>query len=485
MRLEIRLLGGFQSVVDGRVVVPGGGKRRAMLAGLALTANRSVSLDRLAGMVWAGLPPASALPNLRSYAAGLRRLLADRLVARPRAYELRLDPRELDVTEFARLAAQGRDRLADADPSGAIAPLTAALGLWRGAAGEGVPRGTRLDDQWIGLEAQRVLVFEELAEARLAVGRHADLITELRSHLTAHPLRERAWKHLMLALYRSGDVPAALTAYRAARTALDEQLGIEPGEELAGLHRAILDRSPAISSDPLAELIVVTSPADPLPATAPNRPSVEPPPDGWLASSTGQPYASGPAGTVPRELPADPVTFVGRSREVAAAATALSGTASAVLVVTGPPGGGKTALAVRAAHAAAAAFPDGQLFVDLGGDPQTGSDEVLARVLRGLGVAPADVPETTDERAGRFRSLTADRRILLVVDGVTGTAQIRHLIPAGAGPALVVVGQRFLGGLDGVRRVDLGPLAAPRRGRCWPRTPEPVRSRPILPAPTS
>ncbi|OKI58007.1 hypothetical protein A6A27_07150 [Micromonospora sp. CB01531] len=276
-------------------------------------------------------------------------------------------------------------------------------------------------------------VFEELAEARLAVGQHAQLLAQLRAHLAAHPLRERTWGQLMLALYRCGDVPAALAVYRDARAVFSEQLGIEPGDGLVSLHRAMLDRAPELSyAAPSGPAVAPAAPA------AEGRTSV-----GWA---------------VPRELPADLVAFVARVREVADVVAALRGPAPTAVVVTGPAGSGKTALAVRAAHQVAADFPDGQVFVDLGPGTAVTPGEVLARVLRALRVAPADVPENDDERAGWFRSLVAGRRLLLVVDGVTRAAQVRPLIPAVPGPALIVVGARRLGSLDGVRRVTLRPL---------------------------
>ncbi|MFG2056124.1 BTAD domain-containing putative transcriptional regulator [Micromonospora sp. NPDC048930] len=433
MELQIRLLGTVELCVDGQAVTPGAAKRRAVLAGLAIEANHTVTLPRLAQMVWSEHPPASAVANLRTHAAGLRRTLGDRLVARPQAYELRLAPHELDVTEFQRLAGEGRALLASADPAGAIETLSTALAWWRGPSGDGLPRGTALDNRWASLDEQRLQVFEELADARLAAGEHGHLLSELRGHLAAHPLRERAWGQLMLALYRCGDVPAALTVYRDARAVLDEQLGLEPGEELARLHRAMLDRAPELSYVPPATPIM-TAPAP----AAETRPGV-----GWA---------------VPRELPADPVTYVGRTRETAdVVANVTAGTPTAV-VVTGAAGSGKTTLAVRAGHAVSAEFPDGQVFVDLGYRTSVKPGEVLARVLRALGVPAADVPENTDERAGWFRSLVAGRRLLLVVDGVTRAAQVRPLLPAGPGPALIVVTQRHLGSLDGVRRVALRPV---------------------------
>lgn len=269
-----------------------------------------------------------------------------------------------------------------------------------------------------------------MVEARLAAGQHHDLLPELREHLAAHPLRERAWGQLMLALYRSGDVPAALTAFRDARTTLDEHLGIKPGEELAALHLAILDRAPEVS---------YTRPPDVIVASAPEPIDVVK----W---------------TVPRELPADLVTFVGYREVTADIVATVSGATPAAVVITGPPGNGKTAIAVRAGHAAAADLPDGQIFVDLKYQTSIAHDEVLARVLRALGIAATDMPDSGEERAGRWRSLTARRRLLLVVDGVTRAAQVRPLLPAGPGPALIVVSQRYLGSLDGVHRIDLSPL---------------------------
>lgn len=213
----------------------------------------------------------------------------------------------------------------------------------------------------------------------------------------------------------------------------------------------MLDRAPELAYTPPPTL-VATAAAPVAPPSAPGAAGVAPP----LSSLVG-----GAGWAVPRELPAGLVTFVGRGRETAEVVTALRGaTPAAAVVVTGAFGSGKTALAVRAAHAVAADFPDGQVFVDLGYRPSVTPDEVLARVLRALGVPAADVPAGADERAGWFRTRVADRRLLLVVDGVTGAQQVRPLIPAGPGPALVVVAQRQLRSLDGVRRVALAPVDA-------------------------
>ncbi|MGC4747615.1 AfsR/SARP family transcriptional regulator [Micromonospora sp. DT201] len=250
MKIDVRLLGTVELRVDDQLVTVGAAKRRAVLAGLALEANRPVSLDRLSQMVWAGSTPASAVANLRSHVAGLRRAVGDRIVAHPGGYELRLAAGELDVVEFLRLAGDARAGRDNVAPVTVIGRLTDALAQWRGPAGGGVPRSTSLDNRWATLDEQRLQIFEELAEVRLTVGEHADLLADLREHLAAHPLRERAWGQLMLALFRCGDTPAALSAYRAARDSLYDQLGIEPGSELAALHRAMLDRSPELGWAP-------------------------------------------------------------------------------------------------------------------------------------------------------------------------------------------------------------------------------------------
>ncbi|WP_262285997.1 BTAD domain-containing putative transcriptional regulator [Micromonospora sp. MA102] len=428
MEIHVRLLGTMELWVDGRQLTPGAAKRRTVLAGLALEANRPVSLHGLAGMVWSD-PPSSAVANLRSHAAALRQAVGDRLLARPQAYELRLAPGELDVTDFQRLAEEGRSRLSERNPAGAIDALTSAMDRWRGTAGDGLSRGTLLDNHWASLEEQRLQVFEDLMDAQLAVGAHSAVLPQLRRLLSAHPLRERSWGQLIVALYRRGDVPAALVAYRDARATLRDQLGIEPGEELQRLHRAVLDRSLELSHQAPSPTVAV-------------REDVK--------------RGGGPP--VPRELPAALGAFVGRTREHAEVLAALSAPASAAAVISGAAGSGKTSLAVRAAHAVTVRFPDGHVYVDLHYQPSFSGDEVLARVLRALGVDGAAIPERACERAGRVRSLLAERRILIVADGVTHAAQVRALVPAGPGSALIVVTQRHLRSLDGVPRVDLDPM---------------------------
>ena len=248
MLIELCMLGPIELYVAGRAVALGPPKRRAMLAALAMERDQPVSLDRLSGAVWAGLPPRSAVANLRTHAASLRRVLGDRIVAVSGGYRMRIDASEVDAYEFLQLAEEGRSALRGDDPRTAARCLTKALALWRAAAaGEGLPRGTCLDVQFAELDEQRLNVFEDLVEARLALAEHDEVLPALRQHVARHPLRERAWGHLMLALYRAGDLAAALQAYRGARTTLHDELGVKPGPELAAMHRAMLERSPSLA----------------------------------------------------------------------------------------------------------------------------------------------------------------------------------------------------------------------------------------------
>jgi DNA-binding SARP family transcriptional activator len=434
MSFEVRLLGCVELDRDGTKLPLGPAKRRALLAALALDANRPVSLDRLTGSLWAGRAPDSAVANLRTHVAELRRHLGDRLVARPRAYLLRLEDGELDADRFTALAERGRTALHAGDPATALSCLAAALGIWRGQAGQDLPADSPLHGRFAVLDHGRLAVFEDYVQARMALDPHADVVPDLRRHLGLAPLRERAWAQLMLALYRAGDVAAALAAYAEARTVLREDLGIEPGPELGSLQRAILDRAPALSAP--------ASRAGPAaPAYAPAR--------------------------VPRQLPPEQPTFVGREDEVAALESALRAAARGdgppVIGVSGSGGVGKSAVALCAAHRAADAFPDGQAWIDLRGSQrrlsQLSAGEALGRVLRALGVPAGEVLPTTDERAAQYRALVAGRRLLVVADNALDAAHVRPLIVPGGGSALLVTSRRGLATVDGAVSIRVGPMA--------------------------
>jgi hypothetical protein len=256
------------------------------------------------------------------------------------------------------------------------------------------------------------------------------LVPELRAMAAEHPFRERLWRQLILALYRCGDVTGALATFTRARNLLTEELGIEPGQELTRLHRAVLHRDPA--------LLGRSAQAGPRP---------------HAPSSNGAPVPD----RVPHELPAAVTGFVGRARELAAIERATTTAAGpAVVVVHGPPGVGKTALVVKAAHRLADRFGDGQVYVDLldAGSPAS----VLGRVLRALGVPAAEVPHGLPESVARYRSVTAHRRILVVLDNASCESQVRPLLPGSAGCAVLVAARRALTGLDGATQLAGRPF---------------------------
>ncbi|MGN9843115.1 AfsR/SARP family transcriptional regulator [Nonomuraea sp. H19] len=247
MGLRFGILGPVRLWRDGTVVPLGTTKQRLLLTRLLLEPNRAVSHDRLFSALWEDDPPKSALANVRSYTNLLRKDLDGRLRAHPPGYLLSVEPGELDVTEFNELVQQGRGAMGGDRYEEALGYLTAALALWRGAAAEDLPRTVGLAAQLDALEEQRYLAIEECARARLALGRHSEIIGGLRETLALRPTRERLWGHLMVALYRTGDVAGALTVYAEARRALDRELGIEPGPELAELHQLMLNRDPRLS----------------------------------------------------------------------------------------------------------------------------------------------------------------------------------------------------------------------------------------------
>jgi DNA-binding SARP family transcriptional activator/tetratricopeptide (TPR) repeat protein len=252
--MEFRILGPLE-VADGRDHVPlGPEKQRAVLAMLLLEANHAVPVERLIDGLWADAPPERSVKAIHTYVSRLRKVVpAERLRTQPPGYSIEVAPDELDLDCFERLLADGQQALDDGDPGGASAALAQALGLWRGpplaefaepfAAAE---RG-RLEE--LGLRAREARI-----EADLALGRHTELVGELERLVSEHPLRERLYRQLMLALYRSGRQAEALTVFRNGRSLLVEQLGIEPSRALQELEVSILRHDPSLDVVPAARM---------------------------------------------------------------------------------------------------------------------------------------------------------------------------------------------------------------------------------------
>jgi YVTN family beta-propeller protein len=242
--MEFRILGSLEVEVDGRLLKLGGAKQRAVLALLLLHTNDVLSRERLIDELWGASPPDTATTALQVHISQLRKLLgSDRIVTRAPGYALRVDSGELDLDRFQSLTATARGQ----EPLDAAETLRSALGLWRGsplADLEGLPFARR---EQLRLEELRLGALAERIEADLVLGRDAEVVSELEGLVAEHPLRERLRGQLMVALYRSGRQAEALEVYRSGRRLLDDELGLEPGEELKRLERAILEQDPALA----------------------------------------------------------------------------------------------------------------------------------------------------------------------------------------------------------------------------------------------
>jgi DNA-binding SARP family transcriptional activator len=252
--LDVRLLGPIEAERDGTPVPLGGSKPRTLLAVLALEPGRVVSVDRLVEALWPGDPPETAAHAVQVYVSQLRKALGPVIATRAPGYELELPPERVDVHRFMRLAQEGRVALEGEDPAAAEGALRDSLALWRGPALADFLYEPFAQTEIARLEELRTIVLEERITADLALGRHAELVSELEALVQAQPLRERPRAQLMLALYRSGRQADALAAYRAARETLVDELGIDPGPELKELEAAILrqDASLLLEEAPLA-----------------------------------------------------------------------------------------------------------------------------------------------------------------------------------------------------------------------------------------
>jgi tetratricopeptide (TPR) repeat protein len=395
----------------------------------------------------------------------LRRALgpsaAAQIVTQPPGYLCRAEEDELDVLRFEKLCRQARSAAREPAWPRAAALLTEALGLWRGAPLADVPSDLLRQRELPRLDRLRVQAIDDHVDAEMHLDRHEQLVPQLHDLIARYPLRERPPAQLMRVLARAGRRAEALEVYQDARRVLASELGIEPGPELRGLHERILagDAEPAPPADAVPACTAVATPAPGQLATTLDAPAL------------ATPAPSEPARVVPRELPMGVRDFTGRSGELRALTRLLDEFgdrvpgAPLISAIGGTAGVGKTALAVQWAHQVAGWFPDGQLYVNLRGFAPSGAPATPASAICGfldaLGIPPERIPSAPDAQAGLYRSLLADRKMLIVLDNARDEDQVRPLLPASPASLVLVTSRNQLTGLaaaDGARLMILDIL---------------------------
>jgi DNA-binding SARP family transcriptional activator len=424
--LEFRLLGPVEAWTgDGRIALgrAESAKTRCVLAVLLRTPGELVSTDAVIDRVWGEQPPGSAVRY--KYIGWLRSALSPHgvsLAHRDAGYVLEVDAEQVDLHRFRRLAAQARDAEEAGDVDKASRLVDEALCLWRGTALSGLSGAwTELFRDQLERERRAARVLQ--ARCALNSGAIAQALGWLDEWEAEYPTDEEIIGLHMLALHRSGQHADALACYQRACQRLRDALGVSPGGDLLALHRRIQSRDA----------------------------------DADLAAGPGAGEGDRrPAPVVPRQLPPPVSGFTAREHELADLDRLLDSAgpgrpAARTQVLSGMPGVGKTALAIYWAHRVAHRFPDGQLHVDLRGYDPDGqaltAEDVLRGLLEALGVESRRVPAGPAAQVGLYRSLLAERRVLIVLDNARGAEQVRPLLPGSSGCVTLVISRIQLTGL--------------------------------------
>ncbi|MFF5184213.1 BTAD domain-containing putative transcriptional regulator [Streptomyces sp. NPDC000345] len=420
-------------------------QQRALFALLLAHAGRAVPTGEILDVLWAERPPASAPQVIRRYAGALRRLLEPglpprapgrRLLRRADGYLLDATTDEVDLLRFRELTRQGRRAAATGRAEAASRHFGRALGEWRGPVVMGLPESVRAHVRFTAVQRELLDTAGMAADAALLAG-HAEQVLPALRRATAHePLDEPLHARLVLALAACGLQAEALRAYDDIRRRLAADLSVTPGPELTAAHTRVLRQ----------EVRGAGGGGGAAGAPAPVE-SVLP---GFLAPAA--------------RLPPGPGVLVGREAETRR--LSALGREAGVVVVGGMAGVGKSALVARWAQRAAARFPDGRLYVELGGFAVGRATvepvEALRLMLAALGVSARRMPDGAAARAGLYRTLLAGRRVLVVLDDALDTEQLRPLLPAAPGCLTVVTSRNALPGLvaEGARPLRLEPPSA-------------------------
>jgi DNA-binding SARP family transcriptional activator/tetratricopeptide (TPR) repeat protein/DNA-binding XRE family transcriptional regulator len=412
---------------------------RALLGLLAVQSHRVVGHDEIVDVLWGDCPPRTCRSLIHVYVRQLRTLMepqrarrapAQTIALAPGGYRLELGVDQLDVETFDHLVGRAGAAQGAGDVDQAEALLARALRLWRGPVLADGGAWVRQHPAVVGLGQRRLAATLAYADIALDGGRAEEALAALRAVAPDEQLHEGLHARLMLALAGSGEQAAALQAYLGLRERLAEELGIEPGPELAAAHLRVLRQHQGRAAGP----------------------------------ATG----AGPAETpVPAQLPATVPAFTGREehlRTLAAALEEADARSTVIAAIVGTAGVGKTALAVHWAHLVRDRFADGQLYVNLRGyasGPPLRPIEALARFLHALGIPSEAVPVEVHEASALFRSLVADRRMLILLDNANHPDQVRPLLPGGSGCHVIITSRDRLAGLvarDGARPLSLDVL---------------------------
>ncbi|SCF35226.1 DNA-binding transcriptional activator of the SARP family [Micromonospora purpureochromogenes] len=406
-------------------------QQRLILALLLARAGGAVSVAELVDLLWASDPPPSAVNVVHRHVGMLRRRFEPGLPTRAAGsvltrdgaeYRLRIDGESLDLLHFRRLVAQA----AGSSGEPAVELYREALALWRDRCAAGLQTGGRAHPEFVAVDGERFAAVRAATDAALRAGCVHAVLPAIRLAAEYEPLDEALQARLLLALAADGRRAEALAAYADIEHRLADELGIQPGGDLRAARDTLLDHD---------------APAD----GSRSRRAV-----GRVELESSPPTRAEP----PAQLPADHPHFTGRRDVLAAAAELLAGDRrTTALVIDGMPGVGKTTLAVHLAHRLAARYPDGQLHADLRGFDSGDSVMTPAEALRGflwsLGVAPAAIPAELHAQAGLYRSILAERRMLILLDNCRDWDQIRHLLPGTGGSLVIATSRRRITGVAG------------------------------------